>query len=225
MTFLRELLAARPVRTPLEFGINENVKLTAVNNEEHKYDGETIARNTWMTFTKFNKEGNAIASSEFAYYNLKHDSDYVIENFATQAGQLQNIASLLNPDAVIDPTEGYSSMEELKEDLESKKGARALQDKLYELFEEAIDGLYGLKSPFIRLKVIVDKNGKYIQLPKDQIIAESMEVEASNSVLSISAYEAKLKERGLTNNQIEKADDKGSAPGEKVKKKSALRNL
>ena len=67
---LEAILTNKPVRVPLEFGINENVRLMSINNDERTYEGEKIKRNTYMTFVKFSPEGKKIASSEFSYFNL-----------------------------------------------------------------------------------------------------------------------------------------------------------
>ena len=73
---LRELLASKPVRTPLEFGINENIRLVKIDNEPRKNKGELVRRNTYMTFTKFNSKNDAVASSEFNYFDLAPDNEY-----------------------------------------------------------------------------------------------------------------------------------------------------
>ena len=58
MSLLRKMLAIKPVRTPLDFGINEDVRLTAIDNETRKWEGEVIPRNTFLTITKFDNNGN-----------------------------------------------------------------------------------------------------------------------------------------------------------------------
>lgn len=223
-SLFRQLLNAKPVRTPLEFGINENVRIIKIDNEPRKKDGQVIKANTYITFAKFNKDGNKIASSEFRYFNLDHESPYVRENFANQTAQLQDIADALNPGAVIDPTEGYTDPDELYADLESKKGCKAFMAKMWEDFEAAVGEHVGPESPLLRVKVVTSKDGKYLQLPnRDTHIVETMDVEETD--LEVTPYEQKLRAAGLEAPSAT-PDAKGEAPdGAKAKKKSAIDNL
>ena len=225
MSFLEKLLSAKPVRTPLEFGINENVRLTKIDNEVRKYDGEIIKRNCFITFTKFDSKGEAMAASEFAYFNLDHTADYFGDNIATQIGQLQDIVNVLNPGFVIDPSDIYEGDEDVMEEgLSNKKGVKMFQDRIFELLEEGIGESVGSESPLMRVKVVTDTKGKWLQLPRETHIVESSDSECT---MSITAYELKNKAKGLEAPK-EEADSKGSAPDEvadKPKKKKALRNL
>lgn len=222
MGLLRELLASKPVRTPLEFGINENIRFTTLSNEERKRDGEIIRRNNYMTFVKYDSEGNALANSEFSYMNLDSTSEYVWENLIDQVTQMNKIAQTFNPEASIDPTEGYEDLEELQKDLKTKSGCAKLLKIMSEQFEEALEGKIGPDSPLLRLKIITDaKTGKYLQLPKEAHVMELMD---SKPTLNISAYELKNKNKALDTPVIE-ADRKGDAADTVVKKKSALAGL
>lgn len=221
MSLLRALLAAKPVRTPLEFGVNENVRIVAIDNTERKRDGEKINRNCYITFTKYDSKGAKMASSEFSYFNLDHTSDYVLDNLTKQVAQMNDIATVLNPGSVVDPTQGYESIEDLAEDLKSKKGCKSLMDAMWEQFEEAVGEHVGEDSELIRVKVVTDTKGKWLQLPSDSHIVESME---SDCTLAITAYELKNQAKGLEA-PTEEADSKGDSPDEKPKKKGSLANL
>ncbi len=209
---LRDLLASRPVRTPLEFGIQENIRLIAISNEVKKRDGEVIQRNTYMTFAKFDKDNKVMAQSEFNYFNLRHDSDYTGANLATQASQLKNIISVVNPDGVdkFNPTKGYESMDEINDDMKTKSGCKKLMDSMYKSFERALGDSVGHDSPLMRLKVVVDyKTGKYTQLPDDSRIVESMDDEVS---LKITNKEKRNKEKATLITKVS-ADSAGNSPG------------
>jgi hypothetical protein len=218
MSLLRMLLAIKPVRTPLEFGINENVRLVAMDNEVRKWENEVINRNTFLTFAKFNDEGTKIESSEFSYFNLDHTSDFVFANLVQQVGQLNNLANLLNPGSEVDPTEEFEDLEEIKEALRTKKGCQAMMDIMWKQFSEAVEGKTGAESPLLRIKVAVSGKGGWLQLPQDAHFAESMEYE---STLGVTAYELNQSSEP----KQETADEKGDAPDEKPKKKSALSGL
>jgi hypothetical protein len=209
MSFLRELLNSKPVRTPLSFGINERVRLVSLSNEEKKKDGEVIKRNTYMVFSKFDEEEKIIASSEFSYFNLDPTKDFTMENLASQTSQLQNLCDLLSPGSIIDPLEGYDSLEEVEEDLGNIKGCKKLQGRLYEQFEKAVGDKIGKDSPLIRLKVVTDNKGKFLQLPRESRIAE---LNSDPCTLSISAYELKVYESRNESSTTEKPDEAGESP-------------
>jgi hypothetical protein len=215
MSLFRELLAAKPVRTPLEFGINENVRITKIDNTPRKNkDGQKLAQNTFVTFSKFNSEGTKIAGSEFRYFNLDHESPYVRENFANQVGQLQDIANSLNPGSVIDPTKDYTDPDELYADLESKKGCRAFMDDMWDQFEAAVGEIVGDECPMLRVKVVTSKDGKYLQLPGRE--THVVEVMDEDCTLNITAYEEKMRAKGLEAPSAT-PDAKGNAPEEGAK--------
>jgi hypothetical protein len=221
-SFLRQLLLNKQIRTQLEFGINDNVRLVKIDNTQRKREGEIVNRNTYMTFSKFDSKGEVMASSEFSFFNLDPTADRVMENFANQVAVMQNIVDILSPGNIIDPTTGYDDFDEIEKALKTKKGCKDFQDTLWELFESALDGKVGEESPLVRLKVVTNNKGKYLQLPNESPVMESMEVE--ETALTISAYERKCKEKGLEA-PTETADVKGNAPAEKPSKKSNLTNL
>jgi len=132
---------------------------------------------------------------------------------------LNNIVSVLT-DGSIDPTDGYDSLEEIQDDLSTKKGCKALMDKTWELFSSAVEDHIGEDSDLIRVKIVTDNKGKWLQLPKEAPIVESMEEDQS---LTITPYELKMRAKGLDAPK-EQADVKGVAP-KKSKKAGALTGL
>lgn len=197
MSLLRKILAEKVIRKRLEFGINENVRLIKLDNEERKKDGEVLQRNTYMTFGKFNKEGDLVSQSEFNYFNLKHDSEYAHDNLVEQLSHMTTLVGILNPEAVLDPftKAGIEDEEDLEEALGSKKGCKSLNKALYEVVEEALEGKFGPESELLRIKVVTDKNGKWQQLPREAMFVEPMSKEETE--LSISAYENRCYQKGL----------------------------
>jgi hypothetical protein len=223
MAFLRKLLAEKPVRTGLKFGINENVRLISITNEERMREGEVVTKNTYMTFQQFDDKNAPIASSEFSYFNLNPDleSDLLVTNLIEQTSQLTSLAKLFNPDAVIDPTQGYEDMDDIKKDLKTRKGCKHFNDVIYSQFEESIKDYIGTESPLLRLKVVSDtKTGKYLQLPKYASYAELMD---SPCNLVLTPSEIKNRAKSAEETPVT-ADTKGDKP-EAAPKKSALSGL
>lgn len=209
---LRELLASRPVRVSLDFGIQENVRLIAIDNKPRKKDGETIQRNTYMTFARFDKDNRVIAQSEFNYFNLRPDSEYTATNIATQVSQLANIVSVVNPKGLkkFNPTADYEDMSELQDDMKTKDGCKKLMSLMFESFEEALGDKVGHDGPLMRLKVISDyKSGKYLQLPDDANVVQSMEAEQCN--LNITPAEQRNRDKASLVTRV-KADSAGNSP-------------
>jgi hypothetical protein len=221
MSLLRKILAIKQVRTPLEFGINENVRLVAIDNEVRKWEGEIIKRNTFLTFAKFDAKDIKIASSEFSYFNLDHTSDFVLDNLVSQLGHLNALVGILNPGIEIDPTTSYEDLDEVKAALRTKKGCEHFMTVMWEQFLEAVTDKIGNESPLLRMKVVTDSKGRWVQLPRESHFVEAVD---SDCTLSITPYELKIRNKGLEAT-VEKADEKGDSPMDKPKKKSALAGL
>jgi hypothetical protein len=218
MAFLRQLLAEKPVRAGLKFGINENVRLVSITNEEKLREGEVIAKNTYMTFVQYDEKNVPIANSEFSYFNLNPDldSEIVLNNFIEQISQLTALAKLYNPSAVIDPTEGYEDMADITKDLRTRKGCKAFNDAIYAQFEESVKEFIGTDSPLLRVKVVSDyKSGKYLQLPKSAAFAELLET--NPTALHLTPSEIKNRAKSLEP-VVVTSDTKGDTPDEAPKK-------
>ena len=213
MTFLRLLLDQRPVRTHIPFGVQGNLRLTAIDNTPRKREGQTINKNCFLTFTQFNDNGVAIAKSEFDYFNLDAEKGYASVNLATQHGHLQNLTECLGSDAVLDPTTIFSTPDEYYAGLKSKKSCKELESLLYDQFEEAVKDLVGAEGPLLRMKIITDKSGNFQQLPKEAIIYETMDIDIKDTKLSVTPWELTNKAKA-GGPQTAKADSKGAAPAE-----------
>jgi hypothetical protein len=225
MAFLRQLLAEKPVRAGLKFGINENVRLISISNDEKLKEGEVIPKNTYMVFAQYDDKNVVIANSEFSYFNLNPDldSEIVLSNFIEQISQLTALAKIFNPTAVIDPTEGYDSMEDISKDLRTRKGCKAFNDEIYSQFEEAIKEFVGSESPLLKVKVVSDyKTGKYLQLPKSAAFAELMET--SPTSLHLTPSEIKNRAKSLEP-VVVTSDTKGDNPEGAAPKKMRLTGL
>ena len=131
MSLLRKLLANKPVNTQLEFGIQSNVRLIAMNNDVKLRDGEPVPTHMYLTFGKFDDEGKLIGQSEFDWFNLNPEYDNVIGNLSTEVSQLTSLVNIINPGHEFDPTSEYESYEELEADVKTKKGCKSLMDSIW----------------------------------------------------------------------------------------------
>lgn len=215
------ILDSLPVRTQIGFGIHENCKLTNVSIEPKKKDGQLIERNTYVTFTKYDSEGEAIAQTEFSYWNLKHDNEYSLQNLARQVSNLIEIVNVVTDGKVsYDPfTEGgFDDYEEVQNQLSTKKGVKKVQDLIETSFAEAIEGYVGRSCPTLRLKVVTTYDGQYTELPGEgHFLENSDEVTLEDTQLSMSAKELRARDKGLVPKK-ETADNSTSKPTSKSKK-------
>jgi hypothetical protein len=217
LNILEIILASKPIRAGLDFGINNNVRLTSISNDVRKREGEIINRNTWMTFTKYNEKDEPIAKSEFNYFNLDHTTDYAPGNYGTQLAHAINLIQILNPDALetfeADLENKIGDESGLEEAFKSKKGCKKLTEGLYKILEDALKDHIGEDSPLMRLKVVTDrKTGKYNQLTDDSTIAEPADQE--ETILVITNYERTNKAKALLT-PTAKADSRGLSPDDK----------
>lgn len=220
MNFLRKLLSEKPVRTPIGFGINENVRLVSISNEPRFKDDARLERNTFLTFKQYDpKKGTVVASTETFYFDLRPGEDYTAKSLAKQYGQLQCICNALNADTTIDPTLIYKDEDEYYAGLADKSKCEEMQDLMYKQFSEGVKDLIGEDSQLLRMKVVTSRDGKHLNLPNTSLFLESMEQEVSS--LSITPYELKCK-RAANLPQTMTPDGKGGVPGEKAKAKDAL---
>tara|TARA_R110000796_G_scaffold38210_7_gene96312 strand:- start:1597 stop:2271 length:675 start_codon:yes stop_codon:yes gene_type:complete len=218
MTFLRQLLANRPVREQLPFGINERVKIVSINNDPRKRNGEVVNQNTYINFVKFDEDDAKISSKEFSWFNAQHDSEYLLENIATQLTQLTHIMNAYGIDEELDPTVGYESEEEMIEELSSKAGLKAFLGLMWEMFSEELSDKIGPDSKFINLKVVTDYKGKYIELPKvgnfiEEYTEEADKEEGYKSTLTLTPKEVQAKLKATQPNTA-KPDAEGNKPPE-----------
>lgn len=219
-SILRYLLSLNTNRVSLDFGVNENCRLIKIDNTPRVREGETVKKNTFLTFAKYNSKNEIIGQNEFSFFNLDPEGKYAFDNFITQLSQLTTVANLLNPEVTFDPTEDFESEEEIVKLLSTPKGCKELQNKMFDTFSEVVSEFVGEQCPLMAVKVVTDKTGKYLQLPKEAQFCALMSEDYS--FLKVTAYELKLKNAALTPSTAV-ADEKGAAPSQA--KKDALASI
>jgi hypothetical protein len=211
-SILRFLMSLNQHSPQLDFGVNLDCRLVKIDNTPRMREGEVVKRNTYLTFAKYNKKNEVIGQTEFNFFNLDPESKYTFDNFVEQLSKLTVLAKILAPDETYDPTTGFKSAEDIEEALKAPKSCKVLQDKMYNDFEEIVADKIGIESPLIALKVVTEKSGKYLQLPREDKFCSLMS--GDYSFLKISAYELKMKESALVP-QTSVPDEKGKAPSDK----------
>jgi len=193
MNLLRKLIASARVSDPFDFGINENIILKSITNEEQVWDGQILEKNCHMRFQKLSAKGDPIQEFRHSYFNSDPTTDkQPVQHLLTQLEQLTEIATAMDPSIAEQYSEAASKIVKSEEHLEkqardkkkSKKFQKELVDSFTELIRPAID-----KKPRMRLKVITSWNGEHINLPNNTPIIESMDIDKKDSHLSVSHQE------------------------------------
>lgn len=181
-------LNSAPSRIRLDFGVNGNVVLKAVTNEERRgKDNLKLDKSCFMRFAKLDPEDSAIvvAESEFSYFGLSK-KEYATENFIHQYTQLSQIMRYVVPSEKYAETK-QAFMQTLKDDaklfitikeLRKKKkhpdattmsAMKELQKKVSDAFVTLITPHAGLTGKRVNLLIVTGPNGKFLDLPREDV--------------------------------------------------------
>ena len=170
---LRDFINDAPIKVDLDFGVNSNVVLRSISIEPRMHQGTEIRRNTFMTFTSVNPvTRKAIKEHEYSFFNLNHDSEFVVKNLDNKITKLLLIAGALGVSSeTLDASWetallkfGIGEEDDLDKMVLTLKGAAAIDRALSEGFYNIIKNLVGLKGPLVHFKTTVDKKG-YLEIP------------------------------------------------------------
>ena len=217
MGLLNELMSnAR--KADIGFGIHKNCVVLSVSNDERKTnDGELVKRNCYTTFGQLNDKKAVVGEKTVSWFNLDNTSEYVYDSFFNQLDQMTCIMNVFHPEGKKDPWEDafLAILEEeeietgrneteleanLREALADKATCKSLMKSIGDAYVELLENKVGAKSQPIRLKIVYDKNGKYLQQPKFEGFVESMEISDEDSRLKITNTENQYKAKSLTQN-------------------------
>lgn len=216
-TILRQVLDMRSVKVYLNFGITENVVFQKVDpNVVVKSDGTISSKHCVMTFSTIDENKNVKASSTVDFFNLDPSSEYVMSNLADEIDTFITILSLyMTPDEAVAKfsvlEDMYSDISDLEADLKNTKKAREIQDTIAGKFAEIVTPFIGLDSPKLRIKMVTEKTGKYLQKPASGAFLEPMTIAKEDSNLKITMKELKMSKAASTP-QVSKPEKTGEAP-------------
>jgi len=193
MNLLQKLMASARISDPLEFGINENVILQSVTNEDQIWDGQVLEKNCHLRFQKLNTKGTAVKEFRYSYFNSNPTEDkHPVQHLLTQLEQLTELATAMSAKAGEQYSKKASDIIESEENLikkaRSKKLAAPFQKELVDAFVVIAQKVIPAK-PKLRLKVVTSWNGKYPNLPNSTPMVESMDIATKDSILSVSHQE------------------------------------
>jgi len=197
-SLLNDLLSLSK-KSEIGFGIHEDCVILSVANDVRKNkDNEVIKRNCFTVFGKRNENGEVVSEKEISWFNLDPTSEYAYDNFFSQFEQMTAIVDALYVvdeekkdvwDLAFEAILKENNVEFTKDDLEkaikTKKVSAEIMKALGDTYVELLSSLVGKDSQPVRLKIVYDSNGKYLQQPKYNAFVESMEIAKEDSSLKI----------------------------------------
>lgn len=207
MSLLNKILST--ARKPeLSHGIYENCVITKVEASGKKTkDGEAIKRNCFTTFATLNDKGEVIGEKEVSWYDLDVTNEYAKDNFKEQLLQIVSIMECFfdpkDVDDVFNPIfdeAGIVDDATLETVLTDKASLKKLMAAIAANYTENMESVLNDKDNLLRLKLVYDNKGKYVQQPKYGKFVEPCSIEAKDSTLKFSTFELEneAKSRNLT---------------------------
>jgi hypothetical protein len=152
----------------LTAGLHNDMFLKAINIEDKKVNGIVTKKNCFIKFAKLNqKTGGIIGETEVSWFRLDFNSDYVLENAVEQLAQMVSILELFYTPEEVDeqftPLNGITTYDEFKARLTTKVGAKELNEAINANISIMLEPHCGDVTKLFRLKLVYDKNGKYLQ--------------------------------------------------------------
>lgn len=216
MSLLQQLMQnAR--RAEIGFGIHKNCVITEVSNDKRKTkEGEVINRNCYTKFELLDENGNSTAEKEISWYNIDPSADYAFNSFYSQLEQMTAIVDVLQPatgkkdvwsdvfdelmgefEIELDAEDPEGSKAKLEEEMKDKDTFKGVMDGLIKAYVSIVGKKAGKDSTPMRLKIVFDTKGKYLQQPKFDTFVESMEVSDEDSRLKITKTDEEYRAKSL----------------------------
>ncbi len=218
----KDFVLARPVKTPLDFGHNENIVIENIDFNERKRKGIKVKANTFIKLTKLNtKDKSVIANTEISFWDLDPTKDFIYDNFISQFSILCGVIDALGGDVetyeteVLDIVEGESDSEMLGF-LKKPVNAKAAQEVLVKGFQKQVGTKFGLASNLLKCKMVSNKAG-YLQPAND--IMWILPMESKESLPIITSREKRIYDKALKADNKAKPDSTGKAPTDKAVEK------
>jgi len=215
MNIFKEFVITIPVKTPLEFGHNDNIFIESIDFNERRRNGIKINANTFIKLSKSDTTKNkVIANTEISFWDLDHTKDFVYNNFISQFTILTAIVEATGgnieeyEEFVLNVADSLGN-DDIEVLLKKKKEAAALQTALIDGFKNQMQGKIGNKELLLKCKMTSNKKG-YLQ-PADDV-QWILPMDSEQELPKITSREKTVYEKSKTENSKAKPDSTGSAP-------------
>jgi len=220
MNIFEEFVKAAPVKTPLDFGHNENVVIESVDFTKRKRKGITIKANTFIKLTKIDpKTKKVLANTEISFWDLDPTKDFAKDNFMSQFSILAGIVSALGGDLEQFEADIMEVLEDSTDDyivkfLKSAPNAKKLMETMSEAFKKQIEDKIGLDSKLLKCKMVSNKAG-YMEAAND--ISWILPMDSDEELPKMSSREIAIRKKALAGDNKVEPDKTGKAPEKKEK--------
>lgn len=181
----RVFVDTAPTRERLKFGQNDNVVLRSVTNDERRNkDGLKIKKLCYMRFSAIDVDTKKVLAEYVFDHFVADKKEFAVINILHMYNQLKFIMSAVVPkdesaevkdsfDLVLD--DKYMGV--IEKGLTSKKDnlssdemtlLLSLQREIAESFETLISPYTGVSGELVKLLVVTDKTGGFLELPKEE---------------------------------------------------------
>jgi len=215
MNIFKDFILARPVKTQLEFGYNDNIVIEAIDFGERKRKGIKVKANTFIKLAKIDlKTSEVIANTEISFWDLDPSKDFIYDNFISQFSIFSGVIEALEGDVekfeddVLAVVEGDSDAEILAF-LKKPVHAKDAQEILIKGFENQIADRIGLNSTKLKCKMVSNKAG--FLLPANDIMWV-LPMDSKENLPKITSREKRVYEKSFTNETTATPDATGAAP-------------
>ncbi len=203
MSLFKEFVMSAPVTNRLPFGVVENVRVLKLDTSVRKNKGLPIKQHNFITLVEIDPETNTvIAQSEGAYWDLDHSNDFTMNNFIEEFTSLAALISAYGGDMEEfekDVLEACPKDKQVDSYINTKEGAKVMQDSLAVGALKYISPNIGATSILLKCKVTTNKKG-YFELGKE--LNWILPMDSEDDLANITAIEKRRYRESL------KADNK-----------------
>ena len=220
MNIFEEFVKAAPVKTPLDFGHNENIVIESIDFTKRKRKGITIKANTYIKLTKIDpKTKKVLANTEISFWDLDPTKDFAKDNFMSQFSILAGIVSAVGGDiekfeADIMEVLEDSSDEYIAKFLKNAANAKKLQETMAEAFRVQVEDKIGIDGPLLKCKMVSNKAG-YMEAAND--ISWILPMDSDEELPKMNSREMAIRKKALAGDGKVEPDKTGKAPEKKEK--------
>lgn len=199
---LENVLAGGLVSKGLTAGVHENVRLVSIDPKLRKDKNENIInKQLFVKFVKYTEDDEVLGEREISFFMLDPERDFVVSNLADYLLELRSILGLFYTKEEIDEKFNVLDVlinEEWSEDevtaffdydnigskvLTKDSQYKKLQQNIRDTFWDILKDNIGYESDFVRLKLVTDDTGEYVQIPKNVTFVERSTVSKESSRL------------------------------------------
>lgn len=157
----QEFVQARPIKTPLKFGHNENIVIESIDFGVRKKNGIKINANTFIKLSQVDPESRKVeATTEISFWDLDHTRDFVVNNLSTEFTVMAGIIAAVGGDVdAFEEAVEEALGDDYENEIRTAKGAKRIQSALIDTFKTTLGDKVGLDMPLLKCKLVSNKNG------------------------------------------------------------------